>query len=223
MTESSSLVLTSDDREKLLGFLGYGRLEARFWFLGMEEGSGGSDNVEPNIKIRLKFSDTLMDLHEAHDKVYLNWEYWDTSVRVRFPSVWVYMARLVRALSDNNTEDWWDTAKAKAYIREHLGRNHESGQTFLTEILPLPKRRATDWPPLYKNAFNFKERQDYERDILPRRKERINHCSLNINLNTYFVMGKPTITIIENSSMLTGEFYRIRRLKLPHLVQLQLF
>jgi hypothetical protein len=32
---------TAKEKQQLLSFLGYGRLDAPFWFLGMEEAGGG--------------------------------------------------------------------------------------------------------------------------------------------------------------------------------------
>ena len=95
--------INQQDRDKLLNFLGYGNLNAPFWFLGMEEGSGGEVNVESNITSRLKFPNGIMDLQEAH--IYLGWEYWDKDKPIRFPSVWVYMARFVRALDNPQADD----------------------------------------------------------------------------------------------------------------------
>lgn len=166
--------LKLQEQEKLLNFLGYGNIQGNFWFMGMEEGSGGSDDLEVNIQARIKFSDEIMDLQEAHDENFLGWKYWDINQPIkRFPSVWVYMARIVRALGEEKAADWWDTKKAKDYIREHLGRKHENGDTFLTELLPLPKRQASKWPELYEKTFGFKQRQDYEMKITPERKLKI--------------------------------------------------
>jgi hypothetical protein len=165
--------LTEQERQKLLNFVGYGNPNGRFWFMGMEEGSGGSDNLEPNITARLKFSDEIMDLQDAHDEQHLNWVYWDINKPVKFPSVWVYMARIVRALSQERPQDWWDTEKAKVYIREKLGRKDSNGNTFITELLPLPKRKASQWPTIYEQSFGFRQREDYEKQITPHRKERI--------------------------------------------------
>lgn len=168
--------ITQQDRAKLLNFLGYGNLKAPFWFLGMEEGTGGAANLEPNIFARLKFIDSVMDLKDAH--VHLNWEYWNRDNRVRFPSVWVYMARFVQAL-DTNDVDWWNTEKAKDFIRIHLGRKHENAQTFLTELLPLPKPRADQWNEFYQLTMGFKGIDDYKKLILPNRKQILRQMLLN--------------------------------------------
>ncbi len=172
--------INQQERDKLLNFIGYGNLNAPFWFLGMEEGSGGIQKLhadpkqnaienekllERNIEKRLRFRENIMDLQEAHNNQHLNWEYWKPEI-TRFPSVWVYMARFVRALGNEQASDWWDTEKAKVYIRTKLGVVHSASETFLTELLPLPKRSAKDWPNLYKVLMGYSRRQDYESEEL---------------------------------------------------------
>ena len=124
---------------------------------------------KPNITSRLKFPNSIMDLQEAH--IYLGWEYWDKDKSIRFPSVWVYMARFVRALDNPQTDNWWDTEKAKEYIRSSLGRKQGNAQTFLTELFPLPKRRANEWPLFYQDKMQFQTRQEYEKEIIFKRKQ----------------------------------------------------
>lgn len=53
--------LTNGQLRRLLNFIGYGRLDADVWFLGMEEAGGGEDN----IRTRLKFQ-PVMDNAKAH-------------------------------------------------------------------------------------------------------------------------------------------------------------
>jgi hypothetical protein len=155
--------LTEQERQKLLNFVGYGNPNGHFWFMGMEEGSGGIDDIQPNIDIRLKYFDpSIMDLSKAH--THLGWP-------KKLPSVWIYMARIVRAIGEEKAIDWWDIEKAKIYVCEQLGR--ESEDTFLTELLPLPKRQASKWPLLYKQSFGYKSRKIYEDEILCSRKPKL--------------------------------------------------
>ena len=55
------MTLNDSELEHLLDFVGYGRLDAPVWFLGMEEAGGGEDN----LRARLKFG-TVEDCAEAH-------------------------------------------------------------------------------------------------------------------------------------------------------------
>ncbi len=50
----------------------------------------------------------------------------------------------------DGTENWWDTSYTTDYQMNRLGRLN--GETYLTEILPLPKRSLSDWP--YGNFFD---------------------------------------------------------------------
>jgi hypothetical protein len=155
------MTLVRADLDKLLNFLGYGTLAAPFWFLGMEEGTAGAQEVQHNIQIRLKAFTPMMDLATAHNAAHLNRP---MDAQTRFTSVWMFMAKIVRALRGET--DWQDSAAAKRYVREQLGR--ADGETFLTELLPLPKPNAGAWLSDY-TAW-YPTRSDYEQSVLPQRK-----------------------------------------------------
>ena len=53
--------LNSAQLQHLIDFIGYGRLDAPVWFIGMEEGGGGA----ANINARLNFQ-PVEDLRHAH-------------------------------------------------------------------------------------------------------------------------------------------------------------
>jgi hypothetical protein len=63
--------LTDPEQEHLLSFIGYGRLDADVWFMGMEEAGGG----EANIRTRLKFR-PVMDNAEAHKMLGVTHLHW---------------------------------------------------------------------------------------------------------------------------------------------------
>jgi len=58
-----NLELTSDQRDRILGFLGYGNLSAPVWFVGLEEGLGGADDEQAarSLQVRGAFA-PAMDL-----------------------------------------------------------------------------------------------------------------------------------------------------------------
>ena len=66
-----SLPLSDSDLDHLLNFIGYGRLEADVWFLGMEEAGGG----EANIRARLKFR-PVEDNAEEHKMLGVTHLHW---------------------------------------------------------------------------------------------------------------------------------------------------
>ncbi len=123
--------LTSAQIEKLLAFRGYGNPNGRFWFVGMEEGGGDSESLQ----IRANKFANLEDLAESHR----NFESHDMS---RSISTWRIMSAIVRRISGDS--NWWDNAVTKGYQMNQLGRLN--GETYLTEVLPLPKRSLADWP-----------------------------------------------------------------------------
>jgi hypothetical protein len=131
-------------RDKLFGFMGYGSLDASIWFMGIEEGTGGSRHVAANIATRVQHFADVMDLAEAHDLLQ-----WPLEEQTKFPSAWCWMAKIARAL--NHHKDWKDQAKAHDYIRKQLGCN--SGDTFLTELLPVPRPKVGYWSEEYLNLF----------------------------------------------------------------------
>src|SRR5688572_613865 len=52
------------------------------------------------------------------------------------------------------------------YQNEQLGRRH--GDTLLTELLPYPHRKASDWHDIFKQRFE--SRAEYKAVVLRRRK-----------------------------------------------------
>lgn len=59
--------------------------------------------------------------------------------------------------------EWSDTEEVRQYQAEQVGRL--DGETFLSEILPLPARNTRDWPA---NA-RFATRGQYETEVRPKR------------------------------------------------------
>jgi hypothetical protein len=131
--------------EKILGFLGYGSSSASIWFVGQEEGLGGKmseldDEAGRNLRARGKW-ENLMDLHEAHLTLTEQGMPIDiTKPRRGSSTVWLWMSRIARAYE--GFTDWRDREKAREYMRSRLGRS--TGDTFMTELSPVPKRNLGD-------------------------------------------------------------------------------
>lgn len=133
--------LGPDHTARILDFLGYGSLSAPVWFVGIEEGLGSmsSQDTISNLKARGTFERT-MDLVEAHKLLKEKAQFIDIERRPPSTQVWQFMAKIMRAYNGN--EDWRDLASAKQYIRFQLGRR--GGETFLTELSPIPSSKASD-------------------------------------------------------------------------------
>jgi hypothetical protein len=155
--------LTDAEHNKLINFLGYGSLDAPFWFMGMEEGTGGNDVVEAPLRARLRFATSPMDLHIAHDAEHLNWDI--CKHRNDYPLCWIIIAKLVRALTGH--DDWQSVERAKDYVCEHLG--HTGDETFLPDLMPLPKPSAGRWASLY-SAW-YPTLKEYYAAVLPNRQQ----------------------------------------------------
>lgn len=145
--------------QSLFSFVGYGRLDAPVWLLGLEEGANlDALPLAENIRRRAAQFEQVMDLHEAHSPELLNCSLADPS------PTWRWMAKLVRGLRGLDIED---NAAANAYVAEELGRS--AGETLLADLLPLPSPNASIWPLEYEDWF--KTRAAYRRAVAPQRIE----------------------------------------------------
>lgn len=118
-------------------FMGYGNLDADFWFIGMEEGGGG--NVS-EVARRLSCWDqrgrrALEDLRGFHEA--FGEHRWFAHRKLQ--PTW---SRLIRVLLCA-TQRPHDQDAVRAYQVDNLGR--ESGETTLLELLPLPSPSADQW------------------------------------------------------------------------------
>ena len=158
--------LSPSELARLTSFIGYGRLDAPIWFLGMEEGTGGNETaIEGNLRVRLRWTERVMDMADAHDQHNLNGPYFDPDRRLKVPAVWLFMARIARALGQGQATDWYsDREAARTYVRERLGRR--DGETLLAELLPLPRPHAF-WSEVYQDVFPTA--REYGQAVLPGR------------------------------------------------------
>jgi hypothetical protein len=176
--DQSKIDLQPDEVAGIASFLGYGRPEADVWFIGLEEGLGKSTDNEAceNLKRRSHF-ETVMDLHEAHLNLVEDQNQIDIEARTSFTQVWLFMAKIM--LARNGYNDWSDNKanrasilnEAKKYVRFSLGR--KNGQTFLTELSPIPTRRNNDmsWMSEFKKRDQkldkrIEDRNDQLRELL---------------------------------------------------------
>lgn len=167
--------LTAAQVEKLLAFRGYGNRNAPFWFVGMEE--GGSSNAE-DLRIRADRFSRIEDLAESHK------HFKSHDMAKLTTSTWRLMSSIVGHLKGES--NWWDREFAREYQTNHLGRL--DGETYLTEILPLPKKGINDWP--YGDLFDSPT--EYRDQVLPARREllRKDHRSASPKPRFVFCYGK---------------------------------
>jgi hypothetical protein len=166
--------LSSDQLQRLTRFLGYGNPSGRFWFMGMEEGGDGSTQ---ELQIRADHFDTVESLARARALVNPG-----VDLRRIDTSVWSQMCRIVARV--NGDEQWRDVGRVKDYLAAHLGGL--DGDTFLTEVLPLPKRTVNNWP--YEHLWATKD--DYVEGVLNSRIALLRTLRQKSNPAYVFCYGK---------------------------------
>jgi len=172
------LDLSTDEIGRIVNFLGYGRPSAPVWFMGIEEGLGNmnSQDISENLKARASFEDT-MDLREAHIRLRERGRPIDIENQPPSTQVWQWMAKIM--LAHKGYEDWSDLVSAKEdirsrarkhiqscakkYIQYQLGRSN--GNTFLTELSPIPTAKTTD-----QSFMSWFKENDTELDAKIRRR-----------------------------------------------------
>jgi hypothetical protein len=141
---------------RLCNFVGYGRLAAPVWFIGLEEGGGS----EEGLLARVHF-DQVMDCAEAHCR--LDIRHFHDGPSPRLQRTWAAMCSVMLELTGDVNEDR-DTIRR--YQAEQLGS--ADGATLLAELLPLPKKSVRDWP--YPNLLPRLCLGKYYEEVWPHRR-----------------------------------------------------
>jgi hypothetical protein len=144
-------------------FVGFGRWDAPVVFIGMEEGLKDADALLEDLAIRSTFKSPVMDLKEAHRGIAGTERYFDPDRAPRQPT-WRVMADLMLRREGNASPTGADRRRYRAL---RLGRY--DGDSLLAELLPYPHPKSSDW--LYKQFGKFETRADYEKAMLPDRKQ----------------------------------------------------
>ena len=140
--------LSEEGLEGVLQFEGYGTKTALYWFLGMEEGGGSIEQ----LRERAKRFEPVEDLHAV---ARIGFDI------TKYVASWRVMSMLTMAIQ--GTPKWRDKATAQDYQITRLGRH--GGDTFLTELMPLPCPNINAWP--YESIYPTKE--DYIACVRPGR------------------------------------------------------
>jgi hypothetical protein len=135
---------SSAEARRILQFIGYGRLAAPIWFVGLEEGLSSLEpaDLAHNLKARGKW-DEVMDLERAHLLLHHNGEPMQIAIKPPRTQTWTWMAKIAEALA--SSPDWDDRGAAGRYVRRRLGRSDPAiGETLLTELSPIPSKRVAE-------------------------------------------------------------------------------
>jgi hypothetical protein len=144
-------------------FYGYGNLKAKYWFIGMEEGGGNSEE-EFNNRIKawqILGEKALVDVAEYHEIIGINRFFKDP---VKIQSTWNKLIRIY--LSANGLPH--DTNDVRVFQKNLLGRSEQD--TSLMELLPLSSPNSNVW--LYPKWTDFqllKSRDMYRLKMVPLR------------------------------------------------------
>lgn len=164
------LELSIEAMDAIISFAGYGNQSAPVWFIGFEEGLGkmDSEDTAKNLIARGAFEKT-MDLNDAHLRLSEGGKLIEIERQATFNPVWVWMAKIMLARKGHS--GWRNTERAKEYIRSQLGRS--TGETFLTELSPIPSPNAKDqaWMRWFRERdlqldTKMKQRQEALRRVL---------------------------------------------------------
>jgi hypothetical protein len=151
----------SVDWKRIERFIGFGRVDAPVVFLGMEEGLRNPDELDEDLATRSKYATPVLDLKEAHRGIAGTERYFDPDRAPRQPT-WRVMADLMLRREGNHSPTGHDRRRYRAL---RLGRS--TGDSLLTELLPYPHPKASDW--LYQRFGRYETRAAYERAMMPER------------------------------------------------------
>ena len=122
--------LSEKELESLFKFEGYGNKSAPYWFLGIEEGGGSIEQ----LRLRAKHFEPVEDIHAVVKIGLLDEMLKNSTLRV--------MSKLIMAMQ--RMSGWQERSPSVAYHATMLGRL--DGDTFLTELMPLPCPNSKVWP-----------------------------------------------------------------------------
>lgn len=146
--------LTDQELHRLRYFIGYGTLQGDVWFIGMEEGGGGEDNIRRRLKFR-----SVEGCDEAHRILKIEKFHWGKRVIQR---TWRGMCCIMLGLDGKKIT----RENIRHYQAESLGLLH--GRTLLTELMPIPKPKI-DWWEYKKLIPQFSSREEYYSSVKPDR------------------------------------------------------
>lgn len=178
--------LNPEEWQRLYRFRGYGNPAGCFWFIGIEE--RGIGKIE-ELRVRLKYREIEDLLYSQSPEVWGHSDLWkdldpdwkDFNPDKLIPT-WSAMIRFVLRLTGDT--EWKDPERVRKYQKENLGKL--DGQTFLADILPLPKRSDGDWPQFWP----YDDWDDYANEVLPGRLKMFADLIANNKPKYVFCYGK---------------------------------
>ncbi len=140
--------------EYIFRFFGYGNLDGKYWFVGIEE-SGGKSTEEINERVELwhtRGKNITEDLNEYHKELKCDTSAFENYLGANAGSIqttWEQLIRVILSYQNNKSIERPDILN---YQKTELGRIDKD--TCLLELLPLPDSRNSGW--IY-NKYNYDE------------------------------------------------------------------
>jgi hypothetical protein len=150
------------DWDRIENFIGFGSPEAKYVFLGMEEGLLSEATLDADLAVRSGY-EQYMDLYDAQAKLADTQKYFGERP-VNQPS-WRPICDLMLRLTEGVAEP--TLPERLQYQAEMLGR--KNGQTLVAELMPYPRKKAPKsyWP--YKKYGRFDDYETYRECMLKKR------------------------------------------------------
>jgi hypothetical protein len=151
-------IITADQRERIFRHEGFGNPRGRIWFIGKEEAGGSLAELHVRATFR-----PIEGLRAAQERLHPVGERVNPDVMVSSTDVWTFMSQIALRLDGNL--DWAKPAVFRSYRNTRLGEL--DGDTFLAELLPLPRPGHDAWP--YGDMLGI-GRSEYARNTIPQRR-----------------------------------------------------
>ncbi len=172
-------MLTSDIlQDRIKNFWGYGSLDAKVWFVGMEEGLGPAD-TELEERMRAGDGKSMVDMRLGmpHLPEFMRW------FREPFPiqPTWKYPIALYLCLKNRHNP-------SQQEIRDHQGLilgDSVLKKSATVELMPLPSRKADESTWLYREygVPGLNSRKEYLATYKPMRIQELKHLIEKYNPN----------------------------------------
>lgn len=150
------------DWNRIERFIGFGNEHAPVVFIGIEEGLKDASGLDAELAIRSTYERPVMDLKAAFRDDPAADAVFDPDRGFRQPTWRVMCDLMLRRRGEEPT-----TLGRQQYRALELGR--EASDSLLTELLPYPHPKNSDW--LYARFRRYKTREMYEKQMIPARSE----------------------------------------------------
>jgi hypothetical protein len=174
-------------------FFGYGNLDGDYWFIGMEEGGGGSIEEIQSRLAQWKNSNqpTLLDNYEFHksitDNKGKNFDYFFKGKKSKYQRTW---GGLIKILLNYQSTNGISLDAVKEFQSDQLGRY--GSNNCIMEVFPLPSPKSTDWKyNQWSSLESLINRVKYKEELKAGRIEKLNKL-----INQY----NPTFVVFFSSN-----------------------